>query len=865
MRRRASLTVALAAVALAMLPTVARAEFGIAPGGLTVQMLNRDGAPETRAGAHPDRLTMQVSFNRTPDELPDGTLRDLKVAFPPGTIGDPTAAPLCERETLTLAHFEECSPGTQVGTVKIDAGFVVTLPVYNAEPRPGNVAEFGFAWLIVGGYLVAEFDEDGQLVIRIADMLHALPAMAMTVELWGVPADHLSVEVPRRAFLTAPPHCGVAQEVKVDVRSWQEPDVWRRTVTALPQLEGCESMPFDPSLDFALERSTADTPTGAEIRVSLPPEVDPDGLANDRIKDMSLALPDGMTLALGVANGTQSCPEAAVRLGTSDPDDCPPESRVGKLEMRTPLISAPLVGNVYMGGQLPGSDFRLYAVTRAAGLAVKLPITLHADPATGRLTTALEDLPTLPLERMTLTFDGGVRAALVTSLRCGPANATATLTTHGGKRVTVAGGGAVTSAAAGGPCPAVLPFAPSFAAGALRARAGVSSPFAATIRRRDGDQSLARFSMTLPKGASARLADVDRCDEAAIAAGACPQASRIGTAFAEAGAGPAPLALSGELFLTGPHRATRPYRQSPFGVAIVFRGAAGPFDLGTIVVRAGLRLDPRSGQVTIDGDPLPRLVRGIPLRMQTVAIDIDRPGFTSNPTSCVPGQVTARLESTEGTVVERASRFAVGGCHKLRFRPRVAMSLTGRSELRRDGTPGLRMQIRSAAGGANIRSASVAMPSLLTGSPIGPEAICSLRQVEVGRCPTAARIGRASGRSPLVEGALRGSVYLVQPPGKGLPDVWAVLAGQGIQVKVRMRTVVDDDGGMRGELVDLPDMPLTAFTIDFASGKRGMFSAKRAPCLRGQPRAMRTTAHLKAHNGAARKLALRVGAPGCRR
>jgi hypothetical protein len=865
-RRRGSLTAALAAVLLVLLPASASAEFGMAPGSLRIEMLDRDGHPEVRAGVHPDRFKFEMAFKRTPEDLPDGgTLSDLRIALPRGVVGDPLAVPRCERETLTLVHWDVCPPETQIGVAELDAiGFPVSIPIYNAEPRPGNVAEFGFKWLIVAHHLVAGIEADGRLSIKVSHLLEDQPLKSMKIELWGVPADHLEVDAPRRSFLTAPTRCGVAEDLAVEYRSWQEPQVWHRAAAALPPFEGCEDLTFDPRVEFGLERSSADTPTGAEIGVTLPPEAGPDERAHDRIESLSLRMPEGMTVALGVANSMKICPEAAIKFGTREPDDCPPASRLGTVELHTPMLSAPVAGRVYMGGQLPGGDLRLYAVTSGGGVVLKLPVLLSPDPVTGRLTTVLEGLPALPLERIALRFDGGARAPLVTPLHCGPATATGTLTSYGGKRVTVVTSAPVTSATGGGPCLSGPGFDPSFTAGSLNARAGAISSFAATIRRRDGDQPLSRFSLTLPKGSVARLAVAGRCPEAAIALNTCPEASRIGRAVVEAGTGPSPVAMRGELFLTGPYRTTRPYRRSPVGLAIVIDGLAGPFDLGTIVVRTGMRLDSRTGQVSIDSDPLPQVVRGIPVRLQTLGIDIDRRGFSSNPTSCEPAAVTARLESTDGRVVERASRFAVGGCRKLRFRPRLAMTLTGRSELRRGGNPGLRMRIRSATEGANIRSAIVAMPALLTGSPIGPEAICSLRQALSGRCPAAARIGRTSARTPLMKRPLRGSVYLVQPRGKGLPDVWAMLGGEGVKLGARMRTVVED-GRIRGEIVDLPDVPLETFTIDFAGGKRGMFEAKRSACVSGRARPMGASARLKAYSGAARKLALRVGAPGCRR
>jgi hypothetical protein len=319
-----------------------------------------------------------------------------------------------------------------------------------------------------------------------------------------------------------------------------------------------------------------------------------------------------------------------------------------------------------------------------------------------------------------------------------------------------------------------------------------------------------------------------------------------------------PFLLEGDVFLTGA------YRRAPFGFALVFDGRVGPFDLGEIVVRARLLFDEGTGQVTVDSDALPRVVRGIPLRVQTIGLDIDRPGFVVNPSSCMPKTVTAVIESTMETVTRPAARFSVGNCRKLRFGPRLSVALTDKRELREGGHPGLRIGIDSASGGSNLRAADIRLPKLLRLDGGAVTAICSREQARDNRCPLDSKVGSAWGRTPLLSDPLGGSVYVVQPKGNGTPDLWAQVGSMGVSLRVRMETVVRR-GYMIGKLVEVPDLSLATFTIQLASGKHGVLVTSRSPCLGKRPRLMPTSGVLIGHSGARRPVRTRLRSPCAKR
>lgn len=824
---------------------------------LSVEMLDSAGDPEVRAGAHPDRMVMTILL-----DLAAGNLKDLTFDLPPGFAGSANAVPTCPRHLISIFTTETCPSSTQIGTIEIVAfGLTTVAALHSLDPAPGYLAEFGFKSLALDGRMFIRMLPNGQARFEMHDSVQDTALSDFKVEVWGVPADHQTAPTAaRRAFLGMATSCdGAPPEVSLRMRTWQAPETWHSATRQIgPPLVGCENLDLEPQLDFAVDDTRTDSPTGVGVTVDIPNDLDPDGEPTARAKEIHIDFPEGMSLSPGAADGLVACSEDAARQGQPGPAACPSASRVGAAEIDSPMIDEPIEGAVHLGRQLSDTDYRMYVVLNDGGIDIELAGVLHADPETGRLSVDIADVPELTFDRMKMTFGGGARALFATPQKCGSGTASIALATHsGGPPATATAPFATTGDPFGRPCPALLPFEPDFTAGTLRTRAGEAAPLAVTIRRASGEQLIDRFAMTFPAGLTARVATVPPCPAAAATTGSCPPESRVGTAIAEVGSGDGPLVREGDVFLTGP------YRGAPFGMTLVFGGVVGPFDLGTVTVRAALRVDPLTGQVTVETDPVPRMVRGVPLRIQTLALDVDRPGFMTNPTSCAPSAITATIESADGATSRARSRFAVGGCRALRFRPAMRMALVERPELHADGHPGLRMNLRFASRDANLRDLSFELPEIIEPSVVGPAAICSLRQLERGRCPAASAVGRASARTPVLSKPLKGKLYSVQPPGNGVADVWAVMRGSGVSVRLRMKSALDD-GRLRGRLVDLPDVPFSSLDVTFAGGKHGMLSLDRAPCRNGVPRRMVTDARLTAHSAAKRRavVPVRVG-PGC--
>ena len=101
-----------------------------------------------------------------------------------------------------------------------------------------------------------------------------------------------------------------------------------------------------------------------------------------------------------------------------------------------------------------------------------------------------------------------------------------------------------------------------------------------------------------------------------------------GTVETEAGPGADPFALSGKVYLTGP------FNGAPFGLVEIVPAVAGPLDLGVVVIRQSLNIDPTDAHVTVTSQPFPTILDGVPLRLRRVDVDLNRADFTVNPTSC---------------------------------------------------------------------------------------------------------------------------------------------------------------------------------------------------------------------------------------
>lgn len=833
------------------------------------------GVSTGQAGGHPD---FNVNFELKTDpsspvdqnglHAPYARTRDITVSLPPGLIGNPHAVAECTAaQFATALTGGGCPQDAQIGiavTHIYSFNFTYHEPIFNmSPPEQGAVARLGL--YVASSPVTIDVQVRSEGDYGLDSMLRGVGAteqvVAAETTIWAVPAadehdnERLTVEEafngatnspPRPSglpdelpFLTNPTRCGVSQEVRVAVASYQEPDRVSSAGANLPPLSGCGKLNFAPTFSVnPTTRSTA-SPSGLDAELTLPQDESLDGFATSHLKDATVTLPAGMTIASGAAEGLAACSAAQVGLGTRDPSACPEAAKIGTTEFDVPPLSRTIKGAVYQRTPEPGNLFRVWLVTDELGAHVKIGGTIHANPVTGQVSSIFLDNPQVPLERLKLHFFGGPRGVLATPQSCGTYEARYDFAPWSG-RPSAKGGAAFQidqSCDTGG-------FSPNLVAGATSPAAGRFSPFALSLTRNASEQNPAGLEVTLPPGAVAKLAGVPLCPESAVATASCPAASQVGTTTVAAGPGPSPLWIPQPgkdptaVYLAGP------YKGGPYSLVVRTPAQAGPFDLGTVVVRAALLVDPTTAAVTTIADPLPQILEGVPISYRTIHVDIDRPNFTINPTSCEPMAVTSKVTSAQGAVATPRSRYQVGSCGSLGFKPKLFLRLFGKTN--RNGHPALRAVLQARPGDANIARTVVALPHSEFLEQAHIRTICTRVQFAADACPRGSIYGRARATSPLVDYAVEGPVYL-RSSSNPLPDLVMALRGPAstpIEVDVVGR-IDSINGGIRASFESVPDLPVAKFVLNMQGGKKGLLVNSQNLCLSTN----RASVKLVGHNG----------------
>lgn len=851
----------------------------------------------TQAGAYADART-EIQFNRLandPEGPPAGILRNLILELPPGLVGDPLAVPRCN-PGLFQAQVVSCPSESQVGegflyTYDEPTGTTISRPlkVFNLHPPADEPARLGIA---IDTTSIGQFNpavhvviglrnaEDHGLLTRSFGIPYAYYTVGLELTLWGVPADH-GTGAPRRPFMQNPTTCEGTPVTTLKVDSYQEPGRYRTYTAVAPTPTGCEDVPFEPSISVRPATTAADTPSGYAVEIEVPQNDDPDRLASAHLDRTVIALPEGVAVSPSAADGLGACAPHQIALDTDAPPTCPDASKIGTVEIETPVLEEPLRGSVFLATQTDNpfrSLLAIYLYVKGPGVVLKLPGRVDPDPRTGRLVSTFDDNPQLPFSRLIVTFTDGPRAPLVNPPTCGTYTATAALTPYSAYRGAPDGTAdpssvrRVTSTFAidrgpdGAPCPGsgtTLPFAPGFEAGGTGVSAGGETDLVLTMTRRDGHQELGGLDLRLPEGLLARLARLPAlCEEAAAATGTCGADSRIGTVVSAAGPGPHPFHLPGTVSMTGP------YKGAPFGLSIVVPAVAGPFDLGTVVVRARVFVDPVTAALRVVTDPLPRILEGIPLRIRAIHTRVDRRGFMINPTDCSATRVVAAVQSTAGALANVQSRFQVGDCAALAVRPRMTLRVGARGKTRRFAVAPLTVALRQRAEEANLRSVRVTLPRYLASRPevLNVRVSCTLEQYQAERCPM--QVGTATAVTPLLRAPLEGKVYLVRHPDRRLPDMMVRLKGQGdasgVIIDLTGKITIGRGLRLTTRFDAVPDAPVTRFVIRLAGDRNGPIATNRNLCVRTT---RRQRAHLgfRGQNGRLVRRRQRLRIDGCAR
>lgn len=674
-------------------------------------------------------------------------------------------------------------------------------------------------------------------------------------------------------FFGMPMDCGVDNgPAQISADSWNEPGLFTSKINgpSSVNVSGCDDqrIRFKPSISLQPTSRAADSPTGLDVNLAVPQRnqtVPKDELENlypqsgnlhaidtPPIKKVIVSFPKGMTISTSAAQGLGVCTSAQVGLGNNNPVTCPDNSQYGELTLSTPLLPAdePMHGYIYIAkkGDNPFNNFlSMYFVIEdlSRGLRVKIPGKVDLDPVTGQITTTFDDLPQFPVSNMQLSFKGGVRSALVNPATCGDKKIQATFYSWHDPATpqTVDTSYAVTQKADGSPCVnnlAERPFRPEMSAGTANPNGGSYSPFIFRMSRSDDDQELSQIGVDLPEGLTAKLAGISRCSDAAIVASAtplrtgtqeasspsCPASSQIGTTDVGSGVGVPLTFIPGKVYLAGP------YKGSPLSMVVITPILAGPYDLGVIVVRSALGVDPVTTKVHALTDPFPQIFEGIPVRIRDIRLKLDRPEFTLNPSNCDSASIDAHLTGAGGdvnstgddTAADVSNRFQVGNCAALPFKPKLRFELRGGTK--RGDHPALKATLK-APPGANLKSVSVALPrsEFLDQAHIGT--VCTRVQFAAEACPRGSIYGFARAWSPLLDEPLEGPVYL-RSSNHQLPDLVMALNGLiDIEVAGRIDSV---NGGIRSSFETVPDQPVSKFVLTMKGGGKGLLQNSTNIC-----------------------------------
>ncbi len=863
----------------------------------------------TQAGGHPYEMTVSFSLNTThpaqggnPNPT-DANPKDVVAEFPPGLIGNPQATPKCS--AYNVAHAD-CSGAAQVGELEVTtaAGLEPEEPLYNLVPPKGVAAQFGARF---NGFITAHIDAQvrtggdygvtgGSLYVSAAEGV-----TGATVTLWGVPADPRHdpkrfcpkvggiQEVapcedggPLVPFLRNPTACAGAQPATLRIDSWQESGVYVDAKSEMPAVTGCEKLDFKPEISVVPDRHSADSPSGLKVELTVPQNEDPNGLAVADLKDATVTLPRGVTVNPSAAGGLVGCSEAQIDLKGSEPASCPDASKVGRVEIDSPLLERPLFGGVYaaqqgnggpaLGSNPFGSLLALYIAVYdpQTGVVVKLAGKVSADPSTGQLTTTFDENPQLPFEHLKVQFFGGEQAVLATPAQCGSYSSEASLTPwsapQSGPATVLLYPYQVGSGPGGAPC-AAPGFAPSFTAGTTSDQAGSFSPFTLTLTRNDGEQRLSTVATAMPPGLAGMIANVPLCDEADANAGSCPAASQVGHVVVQAGVGREPVTLPQAGKPQDPVYLTGPYNGGPFGLSIVVPAEAGPFNLDEgghpVVVRAGIHIDPKTAQVSVVSAPMPSMLQGVPVDVKAVHVEIDRSGFIFNPTSCDPMSVGGTIGSTQGTTANVSSRYQASSCQSLSFKPRFTVSTSGRTSRRNGASLDTKISYPKGSVGseANIRSVKVDLPRQLPSRLSTLQKACTdvVFDANPAACPAASRVGTATTTTPVLPVALTGPVYFVSHGARKFPDLVIVLQGDGVTVELDGETFISKKGRTSTTFRTAPDVPFESFELKLPQGPFSALGSNGDLC-KGK---LSMPTALTAQNGLSIHQATRIAVTNC--
>lgn len=801
-------------------------------------------------------------------------LRNVAIDAPLGYLGEVDGGPQCSLEAFGLGNFKEdtCDPATRVGTAYIrasvialnkqlhlslgglanDSGSFDGGSVFNLEHGPNELGRLGVTVQPVGGLAPVKFtvrlgltpDGSGRVRTIVENAPRKLYGIdnvdpdtgqlianpnaaedsqiyveAVGIRAWGKKADHPSLT---KDFSEWGTDCSKPLSADFSIETYGGV---KSTATSDPfTLTGCDALPFQPSIKVETAERRPAVPTATTVTVGLGQTET--GPKTALLKDAVVNLPAGLELGAQAGsgpNGLPLCSAAAFgfeQQGTAN--SCPAASRVGSLSIKSPLVALPFTGSVFLGpqsavGELPSIYLEATpeGATAADAPRIKLVGSVSVD-ANGTITTSFKNNPQLRFSELRLAFDGGPNALFVTPRTCGTTTGTSSFVSHASPTpVTVD-----SSLTIDEDC-ATPGFAPAIAMAVDNPAAGASSRTTVTLARLDRSPWMKDFKVSLPTGFLADLNSATECGAGPATTGACPESSRIGTVTAVAGAGEAPLTLSGQMYFT------ERVSGSVAGAVFVVRAKIGELDLGDVIVPARIDLRPTDAGLVLIASA-PTRFKGLALNLRSFSVALDRPGFPLNPTACGPFPITGELVGDGGQTATPTAQIGFTNCAGLAFKPVIEASLVG--DVKTGAHPEVNVSITKARGESNLRSATVMLPAGVASDPKNLQSVCETAAFDAGACPAATRKGTVAVNVAITSETITGDVYLVRVAGNQLPGLGLNITGRYAQRVLSKITVDKATGRLITTFGAIPDLPITKMALKIEGGAAGPIIAAGSLC-----------------------------------
>jgi hypothetical protein len=822
------------------------------------------------AGEHPD---LHTSFKLKDAGSPE-VAKNVTFNTPQGLFGNPSVMARCTALDFAL---EQCPASAQAGLITIHANYegdpnylLGTAPIYSLAAGPEEAARFAFIVptidIPIAIPVTVRSGSDYGLRFTVSGITQTVPVSSADLTFWGFPAAEAHNEqrfpkgspgnpagcpgladsscnltptqagVPVQPFTGNPSVCGTPMPTTLDVETYQRPGALVHAASSYPAITNCDRQTFKPGAQAALTSPEADSASGLDLQIKAP-QAQSKAASPSQLRSAIFTLPEELTINPDAADGQSACTDAQAGFGAEGPSHCPDNAKVGTVQISSAALPGDLDGSIYLGAPLPGNQYRLFMLADGFGINAKFVGKLIPDPSTGKLQAEFRDLPQLPFDEFALHIFASDRGVFATPTHCAVYAIGSDLFPWNSVLPDQRSqfGVSVTEGPNGKPCPpGVRPFNPKLDAGTSNSKAGSFSDFTLKLDREDGDQYLKDLGFTMPPGLTASLRGITYCPEAAIAAAAsksglaeqatpsCPSSSQIGSANVAAGPGSHPFHAVGRMFMAGP------FKGAPLSLVAITPALAGPYDYGTVVVRVAVNVDPLDAHVTAVSDTVPSIIGGIPLRLRSIQVNLDRPSFMINPTNCSPFAVDSRGVGDQGTTTAFSSYFQAANCAPLPFAPTMAVKqLGGRGQTARAQNPSLQFQLKTRPGDANIKSVAVTLSKAFAIDQRHLGNLCSETELVATKCAGRAAIGTAVTNTPLLDQPLAGPVYAVSGKG-GLPRLAFVLNGQVPLVPRGKSSSLK--GALKTVVPTVPDAPIGNFKLTLFGGKRGYLINTRSLC-----------------------------------